>query len=557
MNKLDNDKKRHPVRKVLALFAGRKKQISAIYFFAFFSGIIQLSLPLGIQSIISFVLSNTFSTSLVVLITLVILAVLVNGIVQVNQMKLIEKFQQELFVRYSLSYAEHLPNVNLGVLKDYLPHKVNYFLDIVILQKGVGKLLLDIPLATIQLVFGIMVLFFYHPVFIVFGLFLLTILILMIRFSGDRGLETSVKESDYKYKVAAWLGEITRNLPAFKFSPHSQFGIQKTDNLSGEYLNARNQHFNILVMQYWWLIGLKVLITAVMFIAGTYLLIKQQLSIGQFIAAEILILTVIGAVEKIIINLETIYDTLTAVNKLEKILELETETSGKIQYAAQGNGIEIIVEGLEHDNSNEKIFSNLTIHIPAGKRIAITGAAGAGKTNLLRLFAGKINKYKGKLLINGLPFNNYDLASVRKKTGLILNNKEVFEGTIRENLLEDKGCIPINEVIGLAKKLGISQLFENSEDGLEKMLMSGGKNISFSDGIRIILLRNLIKQPELLLMDDIAQVIDYDNNKTLYNHILKEMHNTTVVMVTENEKLFHYFDEIYNLKDGALIKLPK
>lgn len=557
MGTIDTGKKIHPVSKTLTLFAGRKKLISSIYFFAFFSGLIQLSLPLGIQSIISFVLSNTFSTSLVVLITLVILAVLVNGIVQVNQMKLIEKFQQELFVRYSLSYSEHLPYVNLGGLKEYLPHKVNYFLDIVILQKGVGKLLLDIPLATIQLVFGILVLFFYHPVFIVFGLFLLTILIIMIRFSGDKGLRTSIKESDYKYKVAAWLGEITRNLPAFKFSPHSQFGIQKTDNLSAGYLDARNQHFKILVLQYWWLIGLKVLITAVMFIAGTYLLIKQQLSIGQFIAAEILILTVISAVEKIIINLETIYDTLTAVNKLEKILELETEKSGTVKYIAQGKGAEIFVEGLEHEHGSEVIFNNLTVTIPAGKKIAITGAAGAGKTNLLRLFAGKVNNYKGKLLVNGLPYKNYDLASIRKKTGLVLNNKEVFEGTIRENLLEDTGCIPINEIITLAKTIGVSQLFENFVEGLEKELMSDGKNISFSDGIRIVLLRNLIKQPELLLMDDIAQVIAYDNNKILYEHILKDMHNTTVVMVTEDKNLFPYFDEIYKLQNGSLIKLTK
>ena len=544
--------KTHPIAKIYRLFSTRKQAILSIYFFAFFAGIIQLSLPLGIQTIISYVLSNAVSTSLVILIALVVLGVLVGGIIQVSQMKLIEKLQQELFSSYALAYAEYLPKIDLGKTNMYLPHKVNYFFDVVTLQKGVAKLLLDVPLASIQLVFGLLVLSFYHPVFIVFGFFLLFVLVLVMRYSGHKGLEASIKESDYKYKVAAWLEEIARNISAFKFTPSSVLNVKKTDEETVNYINARTSHFKILVFQYWWLIILKVLITAVMFIVGTYLLIEQQLSIGQFIAAEIVILTVIGAVEKFIINLETIYDTLTAVNKLDKILELPEETSGKIKLSTAQQGISIRAEGLSYHNGVKQVIENANFVITKGKKIAITGIGSSGKSTLLRLLGGKIQNYSGKLIINDLPYTNYTYNSIREETGLLINDHEIFDGTLLENLLQSCKPITTEQIVQIANEIGLSGLIEESKEGLNKQLISDGKNLSHTEIQKILLLRNLIKQPELLLLDEPWQGMGDTEKKKIQEYILTHLPQTTVIIVCNDTSFAKKCDVTYQLKDSKL-----
>lgn len=156
--------------KLSELIKLERKEISSIYFYAILNGLVQLSLPLGIQAIIGFVLGATMVTSVYVLIFFVVLGTLVVGILNIYQMKIIEKIQQKIFVRYTFNMGLKIPGFDLlSIDKYYLPDKINYFFDILTVQKGISKLLLDIPIATIQIILGLVLLSFYHPLFIVFG----------------------------------------------------------------------------------------------------------------------------------------------------------------------------------------------------------------------------------------------------------------------------------------------------------------------------------------------------------------------------------------------------
>jgi len=213
------EKSNSPVARILKLLRLERTEISAIYFYAVMAGLIQLSLPLGVQSIVSFVLGGAMSTSLILLIVLVVIGVLATGLMYINQMKQIEKIQQKIFVRYSMEFTEHIPKIDLKKADPfYLPELVNRFFEIPALQKGLSKLLLDIPTATIQILFGLTLLSFYHPVFILFGIILIILLAAILYYSGSKGLSTSLEESRYKYQVAAWLEELARVVKSFKLS---------------------------------------------------------------------------------------------------------------------------------------------------------------------------------------------------------------------------------------------------------------------------------------------------------------------------------------------------
>ena len=550
----------NPVRRVLQVIKLEKNEISSVYFYAILSGLIQLSLPLGIQSIISFVLGGAISTSLVVMIVLVVLAVFLNGMLQVNQMRLIEKVQQKIFVRYSFEFAERIPRLNLqSVDSYYLPELVNRFFDTVALQKGISKLLLDIPAATIQIFFGLVLLSFYHSVFIFFGLVLLLIIYLILRLTSAKGMESSLRESDYKYAVAGWLEEMARVVKSFKFARNTSLNISKTDTLVTGYLTHRTVHFRVLLFQYWSLVSFKVAITAAMLIVGSLLLVNQQLNIGQFIAAEIVILMVINSIEKVIGNLDTVYDVLTSVEKLGKLTDKPLEQDGTIelQPANTGLSVEMTAVNFSYEAGSKTVLNQITLAIKGNEKVCIMGATGSGKSSLLRLMSGAYNEFDGSILIDSLPVSNYSLDSLRKQTGILLSMQDIFQGSLLENI--NMGCEDISskEILVLAERLGLKTFMNGLKDGLNTNLDPLGKKLSANVIKKILLLRALVHNPRLVLMEEPFDGLSDSIKASVTDYLVNETSGQTIVISSNDAAFAARCDKVIYLKDGTIAATGK
>lgn len=543
------------VKRILDIVKFERKEISAIYFFAILNGLVQLSLPLGIQSIISFVIGGAISTSLVLLIFFVVLGVFISGWLQVNQMKVIEKIQQQLFVRYSFSYAYLIPKINLKSIDSYyLPELVNRFFDTISLQKSLSKLLLDIPVASIQILFGLILLSFYHPIFILFGLILVGVLFFILRFSGTKGLETSIEESNYKYSVAGWLEEIGRVVSSLKFSKGSSFHLFKTDEQVTGYLNARTRHFNILMFQYWSLIAFKVIITASMLIVGSVLLVNQQLNIGQFIAAEIVIIAIMSSVEKLIGNLDKVYDVLTSVEKLAKITELPEENTGDVMPVKQTDmGMSINVENLSFSYDDEvKSLEKINLSIKAGDKVCLKGSFGSGKSTLLKVLTGSFQPFEGVIMINNVPLSNIGLKQLRSRTGVLLGEQDIFRGTLWENITLGSDDIPLESGIELAELLGLQQFIASSPDGWQMPLYPLGKRLPRKIIQKILLLRALIHKPALLLLEEPFLALDSETAEKIKDLLLNKLPGVTVIVSTTNEKFASLCDQQIIMESGTV-----
>ena len=545
----------NPIRRILQVIKLEKNEITSVYFYAILSGLIQLSLPLGIQSIISFVLGGAISTSLVVLIVLVVLGVFLNGLLQVNQMRLIEKVQQKIFVRYSFEFAERIPKLNLqSVDSYYLPELVNRFFDTVALQKGISKLLLDIPAATIQILFGLILLSFYHPVFIFFGLVLILVISLILRLTSAKGMESSLRESDYKYAVAGWLEEMARVVKSFKFSRSTSLNISKTDKLVSGYLTHRTTHFRVLLFQYWSLVGFKVAITASMLIVGSILLVNQQLNIGQFIAAEIVILLVIGSIEKLIINLDTVYDVLTSVEKLGKLTDKPLEQDGTIELVEEDKGLSIEMNGVNFKYSKEgsPVLNKIKILVNSNEKVCIMGATGSGKSTLLRLMSGAYNDFEGTILIDNLPITNYQLDSLRKQTGILLSTQDIFLGSLLENI--NMGCddISAKDILLMADKTGLKTFMAELKDGLNTQLDPVGKSLSRNIIQKILLLRALVDNPRLVLLEDPLEGLNDPIRQKVIDYLINETKGQTIVISSNDENIAAKCSKVIFLKNGEV-----
>ncbi|MEJ7829638.1 MAG: ATP-binding cassette domain-containing protein [Segetibacter sp.] len=542
-----------PLTRILNLVKLERKEITAVYIYAILNGLIQLSLPLGVQAIIGFVLGASMRASLIVLITLVVLGVLSVGIMQVNQMKIIEKIQQKLFVRYAFAFAEHIPKLDLKKTDNiYLPELVNRFFDIPILQKSLSKILLDIPTASIQILFGLILLSFYHSAFILFGTILIILLWLILRYTGSNGLQSSLDESNYKYKVAGWLEETARIIKSMKLAKSNDLHLRKTDESVIGYLNARNNHFKILLFQYNLLVLFKTIITAAMLIVGTLLLVNQQLNIGQFIASEIVILLVLNSVEKLIMNLESVYDTLTSVEKIGSLTDKPIEKNGTFQLSKSDKGLKLEMKDVSFSYDDEKdVLQNISLQIHSGEKVCIKGNDSSGKSTLLRLMAGAYTDFKGAILMDDVPIGNYDLTSIRSQTGVLLNQQDIFHGTLWENISLGNEDISMESVIGYAGKVGLNDFISTLKNGYDTILDPTGKRLPGNVIHKFLLVRALAGKPRLLLLEEPWMNTEYGYRRQIIQ-LLTEIKDTTVIVVSNDEEFATQCDKIITMMDGSI-----
>ena len=548
------------LRKFFQVIRLEKKEVSAIYFYSILSGLLQLTLPLGIQAIINFAQaaagSGKLPISIGVLIVLVLAGVLVSGILQVNQMKIIEKIQQRLFTRYAFEFSFKIPRVDTKAINHYhFPELVNRFFETITLQKGLSKLLLDIPLAIIQILFGLILLSFYNPAFIFLGLLLFFLLYGVLYFTAKRGLIESIVESDFKYKVAAWMQEVARAFKSFKVSGMHNLHLKKTDEYVEGYLDAKTAHFKILAFQYWSLIIFKLLITAAMLIIGSVLLVNQQLNIGQFIAAEIVILLVLNAVEKLILNLDTAYDLLTGLEKITKITDQPSESEGNITFTPAEKGVSLAAHEIDFSfDDGYQILKKINFEIKPGQKVCIMGDAASGKSTLMELLTGSLKSFEGNLLVNNIPISNLDMDSFRRHIGVFYHEQDIFQASLLDNICMGNTAVSPNEIMQLAEVIGLKAFVSELPNGLETVLEPTGKGLSTIIAKKILLLRTFVNRPQLLLLDEPFELAGAESSKNINNYLL-QLKNVTTIVITGYRPFAETSDLVIWMEHGKIVEM--
>ena len=544
-----------PTQRFFGLLKEEKNQVYAIYFYAVLNGLITLSLPLGIQAILNFILGGRITTSWIILVVIVALGVIFGGFLQISQLQIMEKLQQRIFSKSGLSIAYRLPRVKTEILHgEYGPEIVNRFFDTVNLQKGLAKILIDFSAALLQVVFGLLLLSFYHPSFILFGLGLFGILALIFYFTAPRGMETALKESSYKYQTAYWLEEVGRTLNSFKLVGSTRLPILRADKLIQKYVEFRSKHFHVLIFQYKVMIAFKVLIVTSLLLAGSFLLINDQISIGQFVAAEVIIVLVVNSVEKLILSLETVYDTLVSVEKLGHIMDLELEHNGPDEkiIQSQPEGLKFGLENVVFQplDSSEPLLKNVSLTIQPGKKVVVTGESGSGKSAMMALFSGLYEEYEGKVLVNDLSLEYINLEKFRGMVGDFLELQQIFHGTIKENIIvgRDYDQDQVDQILDL---VGLKEYIYQLPLGLDTMLQPEGKGLSKTLAHQIVLARGFVGHPKALIMENILGYLSPEIKQKVTNYIMKGA--WTLVMVSNDENVQKLADEIILMDNGKLI----
>lgn len=533
-----------------------KKDLKQVFFYAIFAGLVNLSLPLGVQAIINLLQAAQVSTSWIVLVILVTLGVVFVGVLQLMQIRIIENIQQKIFTRASFDFAYRLPKIKMSALRGYYPPElVNRFFDTVIVQKGLAKILVDFPAAILQIIFGLLLLSFYHPFFIIYGVLLIVLMYIVFKYTAEKGLKTSIKESDHKYRVAHWLEEIARSIVSFKLSGRTNLALSKNDELVTDYLEARESHFKILIIQFMQLIGFKVLVTFGLLVIGGALVLNQQMNIGQFVAAEIIILLVINSVEKLILGLETFYDVLTSIEKLGKVVdkELESQDGDILDFDAKDFNLEFENIYYEVPEKETPILKDINLKIDYKDRILVNGTNGSGKTSLLKLISGIIKPTRGNVFVNNNSLSGINLNHYRAHLGQTLEEETPFEGTLYQNLTFGDSTITKVEIDSAIESVRLSEFVKHLPKGLNTVLRPEGKEMSYTVSKKIILARAILKKPKLLVLKEPLDHFDQKEASVIIDFLIDKKHSWSLIVVSQNPLWENKLDKIISLDNGQII----
>ena len=547
-----------PLKRLFKMLRPERKDIINIYIYAIVVGIISLSLPLGIQAIIGLVSGGLAFSSVYVLISIVIIGVIISGIMQIYQLTLVEILQRRVFTKAAFEFTYRIPRVKSeSLLGSYAPELMNRFFDIVNVQKALPKVLIDMTAAVIQIVFGILLLSLYHPYFIAFGFLTISIVVAVIYYNAPKGMETSLLESKYKYKVAQWLEDIARTLYAFKSAGSTNMPIQKMDYLVNNYLKYRKKHYKVLLNLYGNAVFFKAFITGLLLILGTTLVIDRQISLGQFVASEIIIVLVVNSVEKLISGTETVFDLLTAIEKMGHVtdLPLERQKGLQVNFHEQNHGLDIKIKGLNYRYPDAKkyVLKNLNLDIQANESICVTGMNGAGKETLLKILSAIFTDFEGSISYNSLSIRDLNLNSIRDAIERNLATDLIFDGTLLDNIVMGRAGVTLQDVTWALENLRMSENINELADGFNTQMIAGGKRFSESFIAKLSVARCVVEKPKLLMITDIYSELHKSERMSAVAFLTDKKSPWTLITISNDPMVMAACDRVIVLNEGEIV----
>jgi ABC-type bacteriocin/lantibiotic exporter with double-glycine peptidase domain len=530
-----------PLERLISLLVAESSDLWVIVIFALVTGMLSMTTPLAVEALVNTVAFGRFLQPVIVLSIMLLAFLVFQAAVKALQTLVVEIIQRRLFARVAADLSFRLPRVRVEALDDeYAPELVNRFFDVVTVQKISAQLLLDGISVILSIFVGMVVLAFYHPYLLAFDVVLILLLLFNMFVLGRGAVKTSIKESKTKYAMAAWLEDLARCRTTFRYDGASEFALERSDQLVFNYLTARKKHFKVLMRQILFLLLLQALASTALLAIGGWLVISNQLSLGQLVAAELIVAVVVGSFAKLGKHIESFYDLMASIDKLGVLLDLPTERTDGLLTLPEASSPEhsgIVVDQVcYHLTDGREMLHNVSLKIAPGQHLVLTGESGTGKSLLLDLLFGLREPSSGSVRLNGVDPRDVRPDVLRRQVALA-RDVEIFDGTILENIHLERPDISINDVRAAAETVGLMPAIQRLPDGLETPLNATGAPLTCAQLRRMMLARTLAANPRVLLIDELLDTMSDEEAERIMESLLKADAERSIVLVTNRENL--------------------
>ncbi len=545
-----------PWRRFGALLGGEAKDIRAFILFSLLAATLYLSVPLAVDALVGQLSFGSEARPFVQAVAMVSLGLLVclamAAVIRGFRFYLAEVIQRRIFVRLVADFGHRLPRVKPESLDGHHgPELVNRFFDVVTLQKATAMLLMDGLDAAFSMLIGILLLGLFHPLLLVLVLVLLVLLWVVLFVMARGAVDTSIAESRAKYAVVHWFEELARHPHLFKGAGGYALAADQADLLARTYLDARRHHFRILIRQIGGCLSLEVLATVALLLVGGVLVLRQELTLGQFVASELTITSIVAALAKLPKQIEIWYDAMAAVDKVGHLLDLKTEREdGDVSVGTDGPAA-VRVQGATFGYQPERpLFTSLSFQVASGESTAVVGPHGSGASTLLALVFALRPLDRGFISINGLDVRNWDLQRLRSRI-MLLRGADVMDGTVADNLRLGRSDLGYDEVRLVLEKTGLFETVMALPQGVDTPLLSGGMPLSSRQRIRLLLARALLQKPRLLLVDELFDGVDPETFASIADCVFDPAAGWTVLIATRDPAVVKRCRHVIRLGEGG------
>lgn len=543
-----------PLERFWALAKIDSKDLYILWSYTLVAGMLSLAVPLAAQAVVNTIAAGIFLQPLIVMTVLLFSGLLLVAILRMFKLRLVEILQQRIFARVVMQLGDRIPKIQARALAtEYMPELINRFFDVMTIQKSWGKLLLDVPASLLQVVIGLILMAFYSPWLLAFDFAIIAFIVVCSMVLGAGGIKTSIRESHEKYRVAEWLEDLGRCHISFKTHGFPNFILQRSDQLVIHYLDARKSHFAVLFRQSFSTYLFQATASAGILAIGGWLVINRQLTLGQLVAAELVVLNVLSAMEKLIRNCDTYYDLLTGLDKVGHLTDLPLERKNGTEIVDTTGGASLVMQDVCYSyDSDTRVLQNVNLTVQTGERASLVGASGAGKTTLAHILCGLLEPDHGAIELSGMDMRDASLTSIRRCIGFVGDANEIFEGTIEENVRMGRAFVNHRDV---RWAIDVSQLAEEVArlpDGMQTRLVASGKNLSRGQVQRLLIARAIAHRPALLILDEAFTGIDERTKIAIVDKLLDVENQWTLIDISHDAEVVKRSDQVYVLADGHI-----
>ena len=504
-----------PLSRLIELMRADHADLWVVLGLALGSGLLALASPVAVQALVNTVAMSGMGQPLLVLSTILFFFLTFAGAVHVLQSYLVEIVQRRIFVRLATDLAYRLPRVRSDAYEHHhVPELVNRFFDVLTVQKAGSSLLLDGLSTAVQTLVGLIMLAFYHPFLLAFDVVLVLSIFFIIFVLGRGGVATAIQESLAKYALVAWLEIVAGNMQTFKFNGGPELAAQRTDALALDYLAAKRNHYQVLLRQIIGSVTLYAIASTALLAIGGYLVIDGHLTLGQLVAAELIVSSALISLVKFGKHLEGYYDLMAGADKIGHLLDLPLEREHGVAPVMVGPA-SLAVRNLHFSfGAKQPVFSNLTMLVQPGERVAVFGGHGNGKSTLAALVCGLRQPGNGHIEINGVDLGNLRLEALRNRIAVV-GRAEFFMDSLFENVRLGRSELGQDEVEQALDAVGLLDDIASLEDGLDTDLSPSGAPLSAAQGRLLLLARAITGRPALLILDGILDEMDEETRRRI------------------------------------------
>lgn len=249
----------------------------------------------------------------------------------------------------------------------------------------------------------------------------------------------------------------------------------------------------------------------------------------------------------------TMTKSVACCNRVTAVLE----TSSTLQHTDNDtieteNCIDFVNVALTYQGAGGESLTNINFSIKPGETVGIIGGTGSGKSSLVNLIPHFYDCTRGGVYVDGKNVKSYSTAELREKIGIVLQKAVLFKGTIRDNLLWGNKNATEQQLVQALEIAQAADVVASKKNGLDEVIEQGGKNLSGGQKQRLTIARALVKQPEILILDDSASALDYATDARLRKAV-KGLKNTTVIIVSQRTSSIMSADKIIVMDDGKIV----